>query len=74
MSMFESEPAVEPEEDWEAELGLLAASVAGPSYCGSPRRSPVGLRMRGVVSWPFRTPRRPRATPDCPAVRCDDGV
>ena len=29
MSMFESEPAVEPEEDWEAELGLLAASVAG---------------------------------------------
>jgi hypothetical protein len=49
---------LEAQEAWDDELDLPSTSSVRSSCCGSFRRSAVGLRMRGVASWPFRTPRR----------------
>jgi hypothetical protein len=62
---------LEAQEAWDDELDLPSTSLARSSCCGSFRRSAAGLRMRGVASWPFRTPRAPQAMPDCRAARCD---
>jgi len=63
---------LQAQEAWEAELSLPSTSGGRSSYCGgSFRRSAAGVRTRGVASWPFRTPRRPQATPDCSAACCD---
>ena len=53
-----TEEELRAQEAWEDEFNVPSASLRSSAYCGSFRRSGVGLRMRGVASWPFRTPRR----------------
>lgn len=48
--------------------------AADPHAARLTRRAPIGMRIRGIASWPFRAPRRPRATPACPPARCDQAA
>jgi hypothetical protein len=75
--ILSAEEEWQAQEDWEAELSLPSTSGGRSSYCGSFRRSAAGLRMRGVASWPFRTPRRPAGHGGLPGGVCStdsDGV
>jgi hypothetical protein len=49
-------------------------AVSGFSCCGIPRRCSLGLRSRGLTTWPFSSRRRPFATPSCPPVDCDEST
>jgi hypothetical protein len=48
--------------------------AADPHAARSTRRAPAGMRTRAIASWPFRAPRRPRATSACPPGRCEEAA